>query len=151
MTAARLLIIGLPLSLAWELLQSPAYGPMGDTWLQGFLVCAQATLGDGVIFLALFGTGALLFGRDWFAPPRFGRYAVIVTIAVVIQMAIERVAVAAGRWEYAAWHPRVFGAGLFPILQAVVLVPLVFGALGRWHARATRLGRARRGAAHREW
>lgn len=89
-----------------------------------------------MIFLALFGLGVLLFGRNWFVPPRIGRYAVIVAIAVVIQIAVEWAALAVGRWEYATWHPRVLGAGLFPILQPVVLVPLVFSALAHWSAPA---------------
>ncbi len=138
-TAARLSAIALPLNFAWELLQAPGYTSMGDTWLEGLLVCARATLGDGVIFLALFGFGAFLFGRHWFVPPRIGRYAPIVGMAVAIQIAVETVALAAGRWDYAAWHPRVFGAGLLPILQAVVLVPLTFMLLARWHSRGARL------------
>lgn len=135
-TAARLTVIALPLSLAWELLQAPAYGPMGDTWFEGLLVCARAALGDGVIFVGLFGAGCLFFGRHWFAPPRIDRYAVILGVAVTTQMAVEWVALATGRWDYAPWHPRIFGAGLLPILQAVVLVPLTFIVLARWHSRA---------------
>ena len=131
---ARLVAIALPLSLAWELAQSPAYGPMGETWMQGSWVCARAALGDAVIFLLLLGMGTILFGREWFAPPRIDRYAAIVGVAVAIQFAVEWIALASGRWHYAAWHPRVFGAGLFPILQAVVLVPLVFAVLARWHS-----------------
>jgi hypothetical protein len=129
---ARLLVLALPLNLAWELLQAPAYGPMGQTWLEGLLVCVRATLGDGLIFLGLFAAGAALYGRFWFSPCRVGRYAVIVGIAVAIQIAIEWAAVRAGRWQYAAWHPQVFGAGLFPILQVIVLVPLTFGLLSKW-------------------
>ena len=140
-TAARLIVIALPLSLAWELLQAPAYGPMGDTWFEGLVVCARATLGDGVIFLGLWGAGFLLFGRDWFAPPRIDRYAVIVGVAIAIQVAVEWVALATGRWDYAPWHPRIFRAGLLPILQAVVLVPLTFIVLARWRSRANSTGK----------
>jgi hypothetical protein len=135
-TAARLTAIALPLNLAWELLQAPAYGPMGDTWVDGLLVCVRAALGDVAIFLVLFGVGRLLFGRDWFAPPRIGRYATVLGVAVAIQVAVEWAALATGRWGYAAWHPTILGAGLLPILQAVVLVPLTFGVLARWHSWA---------------
>jgi hypothetical protein len=134
-TGARLLAVALPLNFAWELLQASAYGPMGETWLEGLLVCARATLGDGVIFLALFGAGAVLCGPYWFAPPRIGRYAAILGVGVAIQIGVEWAALAAGRWEYAPWHPRVFGAGLLPILQAIVLVPVTFTVLARWHSR----------------
>jgi hypothetical protein len=109
---------------------------MGDTWVEGLLACVRATLGDGVIFLALLGVGRLLFGRLWFAPPRFNRYAVILGVAVAIQMVVELAALATGRWDYASWHPTILGVGLLPILQAVVLVPLTFSLLARWHSWA---------------
>jgi hypothetical protein len=130
------LAIALPLNFVWELLQAPAYRSMGDTWLDGLLACARAALGDGVIFLALFGVGRLLFGRHWFAPPRIDRYAAVLGVAVAIQIAVEWLALATGRWAYAPWHPRLLGVGLLPLLQAVVLVPLTFIVLARWQSRA---------------
>jgi len=41
----RLLTIALPLNLAWELLQAPAFGAMGDTRLAGFLVWRPPAMG----------------------------------------------------------------------------------------------------------
>lgn len=129
----RLVTIALPLNLAWELLQAPAFGTMGDTWLKGFLVCAVAAVGDGVIALLLFGAGVAAFRqRRWFAPFRPGRYLGIIAIAVFIQVAVEWVALVQGRWSYQPWHPTLLGIGLLPVLQAVVVVPLMFWLLSRW-------------------
>jgi hypothetical protein len=68
----------------------------------------------------------LLFGRDWFAPPRIGRYAAVVGVAIAIQISVEWAALATGRREYAPWHPKILGSGFLPILQAVVLTPVAF-------------------------
>jgi hypothetical protein len=109
---------------------------MGDTWVEGLLVCVRATLGDVVILLALFGVGWFLFGRLWFVPPRIGRYALVLAVGVAIQIAVEWAALGTGRWDYVLWHPTILGAGLLPILQAVVLVPLTFSLLAHWHSWA---------------
>ncbi len=110
---------------------------MGPTWVEGLLVCLRATLGDAVIFVALFGAGSLLFGRGWFMSLSVARYAVVVGLAVAIQIAVERAALATGRWSYQPWHPSVLGAGVLPSLQAVVLVPLTFDLLAWWQRRRT--------------
>ena len=65
----RLIIVTLPLYFTWEMLQAPAFTGMPAGWLSATAVCAQATLGDAVIVLALFALGACLY-RDarWFVP-----------------------------------------------------------------------------------
>ena len=48
------------------------------------------------------------------------------------RVVIERVMVhRLGRWGYQPWHPLVpvLGVGLFPVLQPIVLLPLVFWGL----------------------
>ena len=138
-TAGRLLVIALPLYFAWEMLQAPAFTGMPGGWLAATLVCAQATLGDGVIVLGVFGLGILMF-RDarWFTPPRLGRYVAIVAVAVALQMAVEWVMVhRLGRWGYDPLQPVVplVAIGIFPVLQPVVLLPPAFWALARWESR----------------
>lgn len=121
------------MQFAWELLQAPAFGPMGPTWLAGLLVCARAAAGDVVIVAGLLGLGMLLF-RDgrWFTPARPWRYVLITAVAIGIQIIVERTARAAGWWTYQEWHPTLVGAGLLPLMQGGVLTPLIFGLLGRW-------------------
>jgi len=135
----RLLVLTLPAYFAWEMLQAPAFTGMPEGWLQATAVCAVATLGDGVIVLGLFGLGWLVF-RDfrWFVPPRVGRLATIVMAGIGVQVGMEWIMVyGLGRWGYAEQHPMVsfLGVGLLPILQAAVLLPVIFWTLARWEGR----------------
>lgn len=135
-TVVRLLVIALPLYFVWEMLQAPAFTGMPEGWAAATRVCAEATLGDGVIVLGLFGLGALVF-RDtrWFIPPRIGRYAAMVVVGIVVQVMLEWVMVyRLQRWNYGPRQPIVplLGIGIFPILQPVVLLPLSLGALVGW-------------------
>lgn len=134
----RLIVVTLPLYFAWEMLQAPAFTGMPEGWLAATAMCAQATLGDTVIVLALFALGAGLF-RDarWFVPVRAGRYGVVVLAALVIHVVVERVMLGLGRWGYAAGHPvlPLLQVGVLVVLQPLVLVPLAFGALAAWEVR----------------
>lgn len=136
----RLLALTLPLNFAWEMVQAPAFTGMPAGWVEATAVCAVATLGDGVIVLGLFGFGWLVF-RDprWLVPPRFGRYAIVVLAGIAVQVIMEWIMVyRLGRWGYAGGHLVVpfLGVGLLPIMQAIVLLPLIFWALARWAGRS---------------
>ena len=134
----RLIVVTLPLYFSWEMLQAPAFTGMPTGWLAATATCGQAALGDAVIVLALFALGAGLF-RDarWFVPVRAVRYAVVVLAALVVHVVVERVMLDLGRWGYAPRHPVIplLGVGALVILQPLVLVPLVFGALATWERR----------------
>lgn len=134
-TCVRLLVIALPAYFVWEMLQAPAFTGMPPGWWAATAVCALATVGDGVIVLAVFAVGAGLY-RDWrwFAPPRPGRSAIVVLAGVIVHVAIEWVMVhRLGRWGYQPWHPIVppLGIGVVPLLQPLVVLPLVFWVLAR--------------------
>ena len=92
--SVRLLIIALPAYFVWEMLQAPAFTGMPPGWWAATAVCTLAAAGDGVIVLAVFGIGAGLY-RDWrwFAPPRPGRFAIVVLTGVIVHVAIEWVMV----------------------------------------------------------
>ena len=135
-TVARLLVITLPLYFLWEMLQAPAFTGMPAGWLEATVVCGVATLGDGVIVLGLFGFGWLMF-RDfrWFMPVRFHRYVIIVLAGVAVQVVVEWIMVyGLGRWGYAQGHLVVpsLGVGLLPVLQAIMLLPVIFWGLALW-------------------
>ena len=132
-TLARLSVIAFPVHFAWELLQAPAFGSMGPTWMAGLLVCARAAAGDVIIVAGLLGLGILLF-RDgrWFTPMKPWRYVLITAVATGIQSLVEHTALAAGWWTYQNWHPTFLGVGLLPVIQGAVLTPPIFGLLGHW-------------------
>lgn len=135
---ARLFAITLPLSFVWEMLQAPAFTGLPRAWFLHAAVCLVAAVGDTILVLALFALGSALFGGgdQWIRPPRAGRYLTLVLVGVVAQGAVEWLAVdRLGLWGYEASHPTVplTGTGLLPILYAVVVVPLAFWLLARWH------------------
>lgn len=136
---ARLLTIALPLSFIWEVLQAPAFTGLPRSWFAHAAVCAAAAVGDGLLVLALFALGSRLFGgAQWVRPPRAGRYLTLVLVGIVVQGAIEWLAVdRLGLWGYEAGHPTLplTSTGLLPILYAVVVVPLAFWLLARWQRK----------------
>lgn len=138
-TLARLLAVTIPFYFAWEMLQAPFFTGMPPDWVAATAICAQATLGDGVLVALVATAGALLY-RDgrWFVPPSASRYGVVVAIGVVLQIVVEWVMVhGLDRWGYAAGQPviPVIRVGILPVLQPIVLLPLVFWLTVLWEGR----------------
>ena len=131
----RLLVIALVLSFTWEMLQMSAFAGLPESRLVAAGVCAAAAVGDALIVLAMFGLGVIVFGdRRWFAPPSARRYAVIVAAGLLLQLAIEWVAVhRLALWSYRDRHPMLPGldVGVWPALQPIVVLPLTFWLLGK--------------------
>jgi len=89
------------------------------------------------VLVALVATaGALLYrnGR-WFVPPSPSPYARVVAIGLVLQIAVEWVMVhGLDRWGYAPSQPvlPVVRVGILPVLQPIVLLPMVFWFTAKW-------------------
>ena len=121
---------------AREILQVPLYAHMSTLshW-QAILICLKATLGDIGIALAAFGVGAWRgSGQTWFVQPAASTVAAYLATGVLITIVFEWYAVLwAGRWAYSELMPVVplFGVGLAPIAQWIVLPPLVLHFLRR--------------------
>lgn len=125
----------------WELAQAPLYVGMSSfraIWWH----CFVASLGDGLLVLGIFAVGWLLRREHtWFVHPGAQGYGVMVMTGLVIGVAIEWIAVhLLGRWLYTAAMPLVPGlaVGMVPIIQMLVLPPLVFRGVAAWcHRTAT--------------
>jgi hypothetical protein len=132
----RLLAVALPLYFAREMAQAPFFTGMPAGWVKATLMCAQATLGDGVLVAAVAIAGALLYrDRRWFVPPAPLRYVVAVVAGVALQVGVEWVMVyRLDRWGYASNQPilPLVGLGILPVLQPIVLLPLTFWLTARW-------------------
>jgi hypothetical protein len=53
----------------------------------------------------------------------------MLTIGVILAAAFELAALRSGRWAYTPWMPRLpmmAGLGLLPMLQMMVLPPIIF-------------------------
>ena len=127
-------LVAVGLNFLWEMLQSALFAPMGGT-VQPVWRCFVASLGDGIIILAVAAIGALLFRRfDWFVRPGPAGYVFMTVFGAVVATSIERWALSTGRWAYAVGMPliSVLNVGLVPVLQMVILPPLVFALAVRW-------------------
>lgn len=137
--ALRLVAVGIPLYFAEELLQMVAYVPESRTPAAVVALCGLAAVGDVVILLGLWAAAGAVFGTTaWFSPPRAARYAAVVAAGIVVNVAVEWVAVhRLGLWTYQPWQPTLppLGTGLLAVLQQLIVLPLVFWAAHCWTAR----------------
>ena len=131
----RLLAVTLPLYFAWEMLQAPFFTGMPAHWVAATAICALATLGDGVLVALVATAGALLYrnGR-WFVAPS-PTPTLWSSLGLVLQIAVEWVMVhGLDRWGYAPSQPvlPVVRVGILPVLQPIVLLPIVFWLTAKW-------------------
>jgi hypothetical protein len=118
------------LNLPWEFAQVPLFEgmPSAGHW-RAIQVCGRAALGDVVITLVAFwGIAIAVRLRSWILRPTSRQVAGFVAIGVVITILMEWLATQVfGRWAYAEAMPvvPVLGVGLSPLLQWIVLPPLV--------------------------
>jgi hypothetical protein len=119
----------------WELAQAPLYIGMKSFRIPWWH-CFVASLGDGLLVLTIFAAGwTVLQQRDWFVRPGVRGYLVMLAIGLAIGVSVEWVAVyLMGRWIYTAQMPLLpgLGVGLFPVLQMLVLPPLIFRVAAMW-------------------
>ena len=127
-------LVAVAINFAWETGQSQLFASMGGR-LSGTWWCFAASLGDGVILLAIAAAGRVPFRRiDWFVRPGPEGYAFMGALGMTAAVAIEIGARATGRWAYTDQMPLipVIHVGLVPVLQMLVLPPLVFAVSVTW-------------------
>lgn len=139
---ATIFFVAVLLNYPWEVAQAPLYVGQGSL-AESAVHCIVPSFGDGVIVLAIWGIGWLVLRRpDWSDRPGIGGYALMLSVGFAIAVVIEWGAVQVlDRWRYAASMPRLPGLGLgaMPVLQMLVLPPIVFKVSAWW------LGRRQRG------
>ncbi len=122
------------LHFVWEMLQAPLYADMASAphWA-AVLECARATGGDVLITASAYA-GAAVWTHDrlWLGQARRGSGLVVFLGAgLVITSILEWLNVYVWRtWAYAPDMPLVLGVGLAPILQWLLVPPLIL-----WLAR----------------
>lgn len=116
------------LNLAWEIAQVRLYtiwtAADAATVAWALLHC---TLGDVVIALAMFVlAGCALWRADWPAARPWAGGAIVVIGALAFTAWSEWYNVyRAGNWGYTASMPLIFGIGLSPLMQWLVLPPVM--------------------------
>jgi hypothetical protein len=138
-TVVAIFVVAVLSNYPWELAQAPLYVGMERfraVWWHCFVAC----LGDGLLVLGIFAMGWLLRRQHrWFVHPGLWGYGVVLMTGLVIGITVEWIAVhLLGRWRYTPWMPRVPGlaVGLVPVLQMLILPPLIFSLVARWQRRA---------------
>lgn len=97
--------------------------------------CTVATIGDVGIAIAAFWTvAAIAKSRQWFHQPSRWQISSFILVGVVITIIFEALATGVlNRWQYGTLMPTLpfLGTGLLPLLQWVVLPPIVIGFVKR--------------------
>lgn len=128
----NVVVFAVLLNYPWEFLQVPMFDRMADAahWA-AIKTCTRATLGDGAIMLAAYWcVAAVARSRRWILDAGRTNVVLFAAVGTSITIVIERLALS-GRWldgwTYSSLMPIVpiAGVGLTPVLQWIVLPPLV--------------------------
>lgn len=138
----NLAIFAFLLHFVWEMLQVPLYEGMATMahW-DAVRFCTRATVGDVEISLVAFWVTAILLrpGRRWLDDPWPGPAVLFTALGVAATFVIELLSTEVWhRWAYSELMPVVLGVGVSPLMQWMVLSPLVV-----WFARRQQVGARR--------
>ncbi|MFU8777905.1 MAG: hypothetical protein ACNA7M_09585 [Roseovarius sp.] len=128
------------LHFVWEFVQVPAFaGLAGMSHWAAIKLCMSATVGDVGFALTAFWIASLTArGRGWILRPPRLPVAIFLAVGIALTVGFEYYHTTISlRWAYSAVMPLVppFGTGLSPLLQWLVIPPLVI-----WLTRRHLLG-----------
>lgn len=130
---SALFVISVLLNYLWEVAQMPLYVEDGR-WIEFALHCIVPSLGDGLMVMLIFCVGWMARGRsDWADQPDGAGYTLMLIIGFSIAIIVEWVGLyGLKRWSYAASMPvlPVLGIGVAPVLQMLILPPVIFRLTG---------------------
>jgi hypothetical protein len=134
----NVMLFAVLVSYPWEFIQAPLYAGMSDQrhW-DAVKTCTIAALGDGVlIVVAYWGTAWLVRNRRWIIAPTARAMTPFLLIGLCITIVIEWLAQRGWwlqQWNYSAAMPLIpgLGVGWVPVLQWMLLPPLVVGLVSR--------------------
>ena len=137
---AALSVIAFVLHFAWENAQCAAFFVhASSTPTQVDMV--RATLGDVVMtWLAYAAVALVTRRRNWpFDRWAWREWVTLVGSALAMSVALERFAIASGRWSYTADNPRIPGTdvSVLPVAQLLLLLPMTIW-LAAWIAARAR-------------
>lgn len=118
------------LNLPWEFWQVPFFHGMASAahW-EATLFCTRAAAGDSLIaIVACWIVAAVAGSSRWIQKPTRHRVAAFVAVALAITVLVEWLSTRVlHRWTYADAMPVVplIGTGLLPLLQWIVIAPLI--------------------------
>ena len=126
----NVVIFAFLLNFVWEFWQVPFFAGMSSAshW-SATRICSLASAGDAIIALTSFWLAAAVAQRRaWVLQPSAKQVAIFTTLGVVITVVGEWLGTEMlGWWSYAERMPTLplLGTGLLPLLQWMILPPLV--------------------------
>ena len=117
---------------AWEMAQGNLFRQMQSMpFWRAAAWCARAAAGDLVITTIAFSAAAMSGGLHWpLIRRRLSPALIFLTVGILITIGYEIYAVSTGRWAYDEQMPQIFGIGLSPLLQWIVIPLLEIAAFG---------------------
>jgi hypothetical protein len=133
----RLVAWGALLNSAWEFLQSPLYTDHARGWGYVLWTRLHCTGEDVLILLGAFWIASAAFrGRRWWAGPRWQAVLLFLLVGLGYTVWSEHYNTQVREaWEYTSAMPLVLGLGAAPLLQWVLLPPVVLALMGRTRSR----------------
>ena len=135
---AALFVISVLLNFPWEVAQMPLYVE-GGSWFEFALHCIVPSLGDGLIVMLIFCVGWVARRRsDWADQPGPAGYVLMLITGFSIAVIVEWMGFyVIKRWSYTSSMPLLpgLGIGIVPVLQMLILPPIIFRLNGWWLAR----------------
>jgi len=139
--AIRLALYALGVNFVWEMLQAPLFvGMLAMPRWDATAICLQAAAGDAAMILIAFAVVSIgSRDRMWMMRPRYGRLGAFAVLAALQGLGLEWVSVRLERWTYGPVMPiePLFGLGLAPILQWLILPLALLWAVRRRQLRGT--------------
>ncbi len=134
---ARLCIGAFSVELVWELAQSPLYA---DTYVEPLVTVLwyriHCAAGDVLIlFAAWLAAAAVARSRHWYRHPRLREWSILLVVGLGYTWFSEwRALSVTHAWAYSRHMPTLGGIGLAPLVQWIVLPPLM-PRMVRWGER----------------
>ena len=119
------------LNFFWEVQQMPLFQLASLSCQDRVFNCTLATVGDvGIALLSFWTVAAVHRSRYWIVRPNRGQVTIFIAVGVAITITFEALATSVlDRWEYASTMPTLplLGTGLSPLLQWILIPPLILG------------------------
>lgn len=139
-TLATIFVVAVVFNYPWERAQASLYVGKDSSDIVWWL-CFLATLADGLLVLLISAVGRIILHRpDWFEQPGMRGYLLMLGTGLLISLSVEWVTVYVLKWwAYTPEMPLLpwLGIGLAPVLQMLVLPPLIFRVVAAWRGRAS--------------
>jgi hypothetical protein len=99
-------------------------------------------MGEGLVLWVIYLVGLFIFhNRRWFVHSSASHYTVMLTAGLTVSIIVERIALdVLNRWIYTASMPiiPILNIGLVPVLQMLLLPPIIFTTVAPLERRSRR-------------